>query len=519
MVGYFPHCTFNLNPRATSIDTPPHCFTPAPPHRSHARRRADRVRRGEERRGADQRRSSATRSAGSRGCVRASSWACAARRCVEANPAMKGLDLRQPRARQLGRRPRRSATSARSASSSGRGLARRQRQGRAVRPAGGGAAARGRAAGASSPSSRRWSRGMLSATTPKVMHYADGPAILEFVGSARGAELAAKGTTCPDHFLRTKILPLWVPFTPGAGDAGGARRAAAARWSSATRPTTPPTTSAASGPTRRRCATRCRCCCSIPGIGLLAFQKDKQTARVAAEYFVNTINVDALGRGRRRVRADPRAGGLRHRVLAARGGQAAAPAEAEGARRPDRARHRRRRRHRPGGGAAAARRGRARRADATAIRPRSTRRAPRCGKAFGADKVRGVVCDVTRRGVGARRRWPTPRRVRRPRHPRLERRHRLGVADRGDDARDVADEHGHPRDRLLPGRARRLRADEAAGPRRLDRLRRQQERAGRLAGRRRLLLGQGGGAAPGALPGGRGRAASASAPTSSTPTR
>ena len=64
MVGYFPHCTFNLNPRATSIDTPPHCFIPHRAHRPHARRRDDRVRRGEERRGADRRRSSATRSAG-----------------------------------------------------------------------------------------------------------------------------------------------------------------------------------------------------------------------------------------------------------------------------------------------------------------------------------------------------------------------------------------------------------------------------------------------------------------------
>ena len=52
--------------------------------------------------------------------------------------------------------------------------------------------------------------------------------MLEFVGSARAEALAAKGTSCPDHFLRTKIKPLYVPFDPRPEDAGGAAEAAAA---------------------------------------------------------------------------------------------------------------------------------------------------------------------------------------------------------------------------------------------------------------------------------------------------
>ena len=91
MVDYFPHCTFNLNPRATSIDTPPHCFMP---HRHIDHMHADAIiaiaaaRNGE-----------ALTQEGLRrrdrldplGCVRASSSACGARRCARRNPEMNGL--------------------------------------------------------------------------------------------------------------------------------------------------------------------------------------------------------------------------------------------------------------------------------------------------------------------------------------------------------------------------------------------------------------------------------------------
>ena len=76
MVGYLPHATFNLNPRAASIDTPLHAYPALPACRPRAPGRGDRHRRVEEFARADARRSTATRSAGCRGSGRASSSAC-----------------------------------------------------------------------------------------------------------------------------------------------------------------------------------------------------------------------------------------------------------------------------------------------------------------------------------------------------------------------------------------------------------------------------------------------------------
>jgi rhamnose utilization protein RhaD (predicted bifunctional aldolase and dehydrogenase) len=59
-------------------------------------------------------------------------------------------------------------------------------------------------------------RGLISGNVPKVGHFDDSDAVLHFVGSQRLGELAALGTSCPDHFLRTKICPLVLPFKPAA---------------------------------------------------------------------------------------------------------------------------------------------------------------------------------------------------------------------------------------------------------------------------------------------------------------
>ncbi len=55
-------------------------------------------------------------------------------------------------------------------------------------------------------------RGLISGTTRKVGHFDDSAAVLEFVGSEQLQALADLGTSCPDHFLRTKIWPLVLPF-------------------------------------------------------------------------------------------------------------------------------------------------------------------------------------------------------------------------------------------------------------------------------------------------------------------
>jgi rhamnulose-1-phosphate aldolase/alcohol dehydrogenase len=133
-------------------------------------------------------------------------------------------------------------------------------------------------------------RGRLNARTAKVLHYVDSDAVLQFAGSARAQELVARGTTCPDHFLRTKIRPLFVPFDPECESAADLvdridpliaayRDEYVAYYERCRRQESPPM------------RDPYPVIVLVPGLGLLAFQKDKATARVAAEYMVNTINV------------------------------------------------------------------------------------------------------------------------------------------------------------------------------------------------------------------------------------
>jgi rhamnulose-1-phosphate aldolase/alcohol dehydrogenase len=133
-------------------------------------------------------------------------------------------------------------------------------------------------------------RGLLGAESPKVMHYVDAAGVLEFVGASRCAELAGRGTTCPDHFLRTRVRPLFVPFEPGRETASDLlarlpslveayRREYAAYYDRCKRPDSP----AMRDPSP--------VILLVPGLGLLSFQKDKHTARVAAQYYQSTINV------------------------------------------------------------------------------------------------------------------------------------------------------------------------------------------------------------------------------------
>ncbi len=130
-------------------------------------------------------------------------------------------------------------------------------------------------------------RGMVSGAQHMVGHFDESDTVLEFVNSRDMERLAALGTSCPDHFLRTKIAPLVVP---GDGDADAALAAlpdAIARY-------------------RDRYAAyydRCKHTDSppmrdpnpvvflIPGIGMATFAKDKATARIAGEFYVNAINV------------------------------------------------------------------------------------------------------------------------------------------------------------------------------------------------------------------------------------
>lgn len=126
-------------------------------------------------------------------------------------------------------------------------------------------------------------RGRISKEEYKAGHFTDAPEVLEFVNSKQLAALAPLGTSCPDHFLRTKIKPLIVPHdVDGAGlDAllEGYRKDYAAYYERCKH---------ANSPAMRDSNAVIYL---MPQVGMLAFAKDKATARIASEFYVNAINV------------------------------------------------------------------------------------------------------------------------------------------------------------------------------------------------------------------------------------
>ncbi|MFD8868668.1 bifunctional aldolase/short-chain dehydrogenase [Streptomyces sp. NPDC059590] len=132
-------------------------------------------------------------------------------------------------------------------------------------------------------------RGLASTDRPQVGHYNDSAPVLDFVSRAEHPRLAALGTSCPDHFLRTKVRPLVLDLPPTAPlDETIARLKelhAAYRTDYQAyyeRHATP------DSPAMRGADPAI---VLIPGVGMFSYGKDKQTARVAGEFYVNAINV------------------------------------------------------------------------------------------------------------------------------------------------------------------------------------------------------------------------------------
>ncbi|SFJ48505.1 rhamnulose-1-phosphate aldolase/alcohol dehydrogenase [Phyllobacterium sp. CL33Tsu] len=133
-------------------------------------------------------------------------------------------------------------------------------------------------------------RGKIGVSERKLGHFDDQPAVLEFVNSHDLRPLAALGTSCPDHFLRTKIRPLVLQFDPANPDADAVvasldqaledYRTDYARYYNACKH--------ANSPAMRDPNP---VIFLIPGVGMLSFAKDKATARIAGEFYVNAINV------------------------------------------------------------------------------------------------------------------------------------------------------------------------------------------------------------------------------------
>jgi len=132
-------------------------------------------------------------------------------------------------------------------------------------------------------------RGLASTDRPQVGHYTDADVVLDFLAREAHPRLAALGTSCPDHFLRTKVRPLVVdlPATASLADVTARLRELHAAYREDYRayyqryagPGTPPMRGADPA------------IVLVPGVGLFSFGRDKQTARVAGEFYVNAINV------------------------------------------------------------------------------------------------------------------------------------------------------------------------------------------------------------------------------------
>ena len=288
MVGLFNHCTFNLNPRATSIDTPLHAFVP---HRHVDHVHADAVIAIAA--SADAERLTREVFGGKLGFL---PW------------RRPGFDLGLKLGEMAARHPEYVGVVL-----GGHGLFTWAETSKACyettlrviqqaadwlvahekKPSFGGPKVQ-----AAAPEKRRavaaklmpLIRGKISADERKIGHFTDAPEVLEFVNSNALTTLAPLGTSCPDHFLRTKIRPLVLPYDPardnldeviaGLDDLLAAyRRDYAAYYERCKH---------ADSPAMRDANAIVYL---APGIGMFTFAKDKATARIAGEFYVNAINV------------------------------------------------------------------------------------------------------------------------------------------------------------------------------------------------------------------------------------
>jgi len=289
MVGYLPHCTFNLNARAASIDTPLHAYVPKPfvdhmhPDAIIAIAAAK-----------DSRALTKTVFGDAIGWLpwrrpgyELGLWL--EKFCKE-NPKAKGVVLESHGLFTWGDTPEECYRTTIDTINAAIEWFDGQTGGK---PAFGGAAVK-----ALAPQERRAVaarlmpkiRGMISGAVSKVGHFDDSEAVLEFVNSEKLRPLAALGTSCPDHFLRTKIRPLVIDFDPAKPDVD----AVAARLADDV---------AAYRADYQAYYDRCRHDNSpavrdpnavvylIPGVGMLTFAADKATARISGEFYVNAINV------------------------------------------------------------------------------------------------------------------------------------------------------------------------------------------------------------------------------------
>ncbi|WP_433342684.1 bifunctional aldolase/short-chain dehydrogenase [Streptomyces sp. CA-253872] len=132
-------------------------------------------------------------------------------------------------------------------------------------------------------------RGLASTDRPQVGHYTDSAAVLDFLAHAEHPRLAALGTSCPDHFLRTKVRPLVLDLAPSAPVEDQIARLKELHEEYRAEYRAYYERHATEDSPAMRGADPA--IVLVPGVGMFSFGKDKQTARVAGEFYVNAVNV------------------------------------------------------------------------------------------------------------------------------------------------------------------------------------------------------------------------------------
>ncbi len=132
-------------------------------------------------------------------------------------------------------------------------------------------------------------RGLASHDRPMVGHFTDSDVVLEFLASANAPKLAALGTSCPDHFLRTKVKPMLVDLPANAPVEKVIERLKELHEAYRADYTKYYEKHAVEGSPAMRGADPL--IVLVPGVGMFSFGANKQTARVAGEFYVNAINV------------------------------------------------------------------------------------------------------------------------------------------------------------------------------------------------------------------------------------
>jgi rhamnose utilization protein RhaD (predicted bifunctional aldolase and dehydrogenase)/NAD(P)-dependent dehydrogenase (short-subunit alcohol dehydrogenase family) len=135
-------------------------------------------------------------------------------------------------------------------------------------------------------------RGVVSSNRRVIAHFDGSDDALTFANSRWAEDLCRMGTSCPDHFLRTRISPMFIPWDPATEDLSQAgkrigerveqyRKDYAAYYAACAEPSSPKLRD--SNPS----------VVVVPGLGLFGFGKDKREARITSEFFVNAIHVMA----------------------------------------------------------------------------------------------------------------------------------------------------------------------------------------------------------------------------------